>query len=75
MSGADEPSNLAKHDAIAIYPLGGWWKFYVGQRRITDKGRYSLVISIAVPSQPVDLHADIANLVNVAAVEPLLGTS
>ena len=33
---------LASHDAIAIYPVGGWWKSHIGQRRMNDKGRYAL---------------------------------
>jgi hypothetical protein len=56
---------LAGHDAIAIYPVGGWWK----SQRITEKGRYSLVISIAAPGQAVDLHTEVVNLVNVMVAQ------
>jgi hypothetical protein len=62
--------DLAGHDAVAVYPVGGWWKSHVGQKRVTDKGRYALVISIAAPGQAVDLHAEIENVVQItAAVE------
>jgi hypothetical protein len=57
--------DLAGHDAIAVYPVGGWWKSHFGQRRVTDKGRYALVISISAPGQQVDLHAEVSNLVEV----------
>jgi hypothetical protein len=59
--------DLAGHDAVAVYPVGGWWKSHVGQQRVTDKGRYALVISIATPGQAVDLYAEIDNAVRVAA--------
>jgi hypothetical protein len=34
--------DLAGHDAIAVYPVGGWWKSHVGQRRVADRGHYAL---------------------------------
>jgi hypothetical protein len=64
---------LAGHDAIAVYPVGGWWKSHFGHRRFADMGRYSLVISISAPGHPVDLHAEIANLVEVNEIETLVG--
>jgi Subtilase family len=60
---------LAGHDAIPIYPVGGWWKSHVGQNRVTDKARYSLVISISAPGQRVDLYSEIAALVEVKELE------
>lgn len=65
--------DLAGHDLIAVYPVGGWWKSHIGQRRVTDKGRYALVISISAPGQAVDLHAEVANLVEVREIEVLIG--
>ena len=63
--------DLAGHDAIAIYPVGGWWKSHLGQKRLTDKGRYSLVISISAPGHAVDLYAEVASLVQVNEIEGL----
>jgi hypothetical protein len=60
---------LAGHDAIAVYPVGGWWKSHIGQRRATNKARYALTMSIAAPGQPVDLHTEVVNLVQVRAIE------
>ncbi|UAK23846.1 S8 family peptidase [Sphingomonas nostoxanthinifaciens] len=51
--------DLAAHDQIAIFPVGGWWKSHVGQRRISDRARYTLAISISAPDQDVDLYAEI----------------
>ncbi|MHC2273673.1 hypothetical protein ACVME8_000284 [Bradyrhizobium diazoefficiens] len=58
--------DLAGHDAVAVYPVGGWWKSHAGQKRVTDKGRYALVVSIAAPEKAVDLHTEIENAVRVA---------
>ncbi|ACK86230.1 S8 family peptidase [Methylorubrum extorquens] len=63
---------LAGHDAIAIYPVGGWWKSHFGQRRFTDTGRYALVISLSAPGHAVDLHTEVANLVEVKEVEAVV---
>jgi hypothetical protein len=60
---------LASHDAIAVYPVGGWWKSHVGQRRVADKARYSLLISISAPGQAVDLYSEVAALVEVKELE------
>jgi len=65
--------DLAGHDAIAVYPVGGWWKSHAGQGRMTDKGRYALVISITAAGQDIDLYAEIANLVEVKEIEALIG--
>jgi hypothetical protein len=52
--------DLAGHDHIAIYPVGGWWKFHLGQKRVTDKARYSLAISITAEGNDVDLYSEIS---------------
>ncbi|UBS33725.1 S8 family peptidase [Altererythrobacter sp. N1] len=64
--------DLAGHDEIAIYPVGGWWKSHVGQGRMNDRARYALVVSLSATDQAVDLHADITAQVEAkvaAAIE------
>lgn len=61
--------DLASHDAIAIYPVGGWWKSHLGQKRVTDKARYALVISISAAGHTVDLYSEISTLVEAKKVE------
>ncbi|MER9316488.1 S8 family peptidase [Mesorhizobium sp. M0659] len=51
--------DLASHDHIAIFPVGGWWKSHLGQKRGKDKARYSLAVSITAEGKEVDLHAEI----------------
>ncbi|WP_353642527.1 S8 family peptidase [Mesorhizobium sp. WSM2239] len=66
-------ADLALHDAIAVYPVGGWWKSHAGQKRITDKARYALVISISAPGQNIDLYSEVTALVEAKEVEVLVG--
>ena len=61
--------DLASHDEIAVYPVGGWWKSHTGQQRMNDKGRYALILSIEAPGQAVDLHSRIAAMVEVKQAE------
>ncbi|VWD64067.1 hypothetical protein BLA50215_07796 [Burkholderia lata] len=63
---------LAGHDAVAVYPVGGWWKSHVGQRRITDIARYALVVSLSAPGHDVDLYAEIETLVDAKEAEVAL---
>jgi hypothetical protein len=60
--------DLALHDEIAIYPVGGWWKSHAGQRRMTDRARYSLVISLSAPGHAIDLHAEVVTHVDAATI-------
>jgi hypothetical protein len=66
-------ADLALHDAIAIYPVGGWWKSHAGQKRMTDKARYALVISISAPGQNVDLYSEIEVQVVTKEIEVGIG--
>ncbi|WEK41449.1 MAG: S8 family peptidase [Candidatus Brevundimonas colombiensis] len=61
--------DLALHDAIAIVPVGGWWKSHLGQRRVTDRCRYSLTVTISAPGQEIDLHSEVMALVEAKAAE------
>jgi hypothetical protein len=65
--------DLAGHNAIAVFPVSGWWKSHVGQMRMDDKARYSLVISISAPGLNVDLHSEIAALVEAKTIEVSVG--
>lgn len=61
--------DLALHDAIAVVPVGGWWKSHLGQRRAEDRCRYSLVLTISAPGQEIDLHTEVMTLVEAKAAE------
>lgn len=59
--------DLASHDQIAVFPVGGWWKSHLGQQRATDKARYSLLLSISAPDQDVDLYAEVEAAIEARA--------
>jgi hypothetical protein len=65
---------LAGHNQIAVYPVGGWWKSHVGQKRMGDRCRYSLLISISASGHQVDIHGEVAALVDAKAAEIEAGT-
>ena len=56
-------ANLASTEAIAVYPVAGWWK----NRRLYDQSDqgvdYSLVVSIESPEVEVDLWTPVAQQV------------
>ncbi len=60
--------DLASHDHIAVYPVGGWWKSHRGQNRMNDKTRYALAISITAEGQDVNLYTEIIAEVDAATV-------
>ncbi len=54
---------LAEKDAIAIYPVGGWWKEKKYLERYNSLAYYSLIVSIRVPEVGVDIYTPVSNLV------------
>jgi Subtilase family len=56
---------LASKDAIAIYPVGGWWKEKKYLERYKEVSHYSLIVSIRVPGVDVDIYTPVSNLVSI----------
>jgi hypothetical protein len=48
---------------IAVYPVGGWWKYRTGKDRWQKDVRYSLIVSIDVPDENVDIYSVVENTV------------
>jgi hypothetical protein len=57
---------LAERDAIAVFPVGGWWKEKLGLQRWDRSARYALLVSIRAPGAAVDIYTTIANQIGVA---------
>ncbi len=57
---------LASKDAIAVYPVGGWWKEKKHLGRYNETSHYSLIVSIRVPGVDVDIYTPVANLVSIS---------
>ena len=54
-------ADLADMNTIAIYPVGGWWKYHTAEDRWQSSVRYSLLVSIEVPDENVDIYSVIEN--------------
>jgi hypothetical protein len=53
-------AELAERGNIAIFPVTGWWKEYVGLGRWNSGARYSLIVSIRAPEVDVDIYTPVA---------------
>lgn len=56
---------LAASDAIAVFPVTGWWKERPHLGRLERPAPYSLVVSIETPDQAVDLYTPITTQTSV----------
>jgi hypothetical protein len=54
---------LADMHTIAVFPVGGWWKYRTAQDRWKNKVRYGLVVSIDVPDETVDIYSVVENII------------
>lgn len=61
--------DLASHDAIAVFPVGGWWKSHLGQRRANSMARYALAISIDASGHAVDLASEVMTILDAGDIE------
>ncbi len=60
---------LADREAIAVYPVGGWWKEKPALRRFDRKVRYALIVSIRAVTAAIDIYTPVATA--VAATIPI----
>ena len=56
---------LAKRDALAVYPVTGWWKERKHLGKVDTVAPYSLILSIESPGIEVDLYTEIATQVEI----------
>jgi hypothetical protein len=59
-------ADLADMHTIAVYPVGGWWKYRTAQDRWQNSVRYSLIVSVDVPDESIDIYSVVENLVETA---------
>lgn len=52
-------AELARRDAIAVYPIGGWWKEKPNLERYDRQVRYALIVSIQAEAGAVDIYTPI----------------
>jgi hypothetical protein len=64
-------AELARRDAIAIYPVGGWWKEKPNLARYDKSVRYALIVSIRAAAGEIDIYTPIqAAIPVVIQIEP-----
>lgn len=52
-------AELARRDAIAVYPIGGWWKEKPRLRRYDRSVRYCLIVSVRASAGTIDIYTPI----------------
>jgi hypothetical protein len=52
-------AELARRDAIAIYPVGGWWKEKPNLVRYDRQVRYALIVTIRATAGVIDIYTPI----------------
>jgi hypothetical protein len=58
-------TELADRDAIAVYPVTGWWKEKPYLRRYERDVRYCLIVSINAAASEIDIYTPIAAQVGI----------
>lgn len=64
-------ADLADMHTIAVYPVGGWWKYRTAQDRWQNSVRYSLLVSIDVPDENVDIYSVVENMIQAEVEVPV----
>ncbi|SNY97904.1 S8 family peptidase [Halomonas sp. hl-4] len=59
-------ADLANMHTLAVYPVGGWWKYRAGEERWQNRVRFSLIVSIDVPDSEVDIYSEVENLIETS---------
>jgi hypothetical protein len=58
-------ADLAVCNMIGIYPIIGWWRERHNQGCFNKQTRYTLIVSLEVPEQEVDIYTTVRNLVAI----------
>ncbi|WP_244276310.1 S8 family peptidase [Methylobacterium indicum] len=58
-------AELASRDAIAVYPVSGWWKEKPNLQRWDRSVRYALLVSIRAPGADIDIYTPIVAQIGV----------
>lgn len=58
-------AELAAKQLVAVFPAGGWWKEKKYLERYAHPARYSLIVTLRVPSAVVDLYTPILNQIPI----------
>ena len=53
-------ADLATRSAIAVYPVGGWWKENPSLRRYEKTVRYALLVAIRAANGTIDIYTPVS---------------
>lgn len=56
-------ADLAQMNAVAVYPVSGWWKSRSSEGRWDKRVRYSLIVGIYAPDEALDLYSEVENII------------
>ena len=54
---AGTAAQLASSNLIAVYPVGGWWRYRRDPEMVQKPARYSLIVTISTTDSSIDLYA------------------
>lgn len=57
--------DLASRGTLAVYPAMGWWKTRTRLERFNKEARYSLIVSIKVADENVDIYSEVSSKIKV----------
>ena len=67
-------AELAGRATVAVYPVGGWWRYRANLNKYNSRSRYALVMTITSEDEAVQLYTEIANQIsNRIATEVPIG--
>jgi len=58
-------ADLAACNIVGVYPIIGWWRERHNMKCFNKQTRYSLIVSLEVPEQQVDIYTTVRNMVTV----------
>lgn len=58
-------SEIVDMHTIAVFPVGGWWKYRTAEDRWQRSVKYSLLVSIETPEQELDIYSEVANKIEI----------
>lgn len=58
-------AELATRNKIAVYPVGGWWKFRKKLKQYDNEANYCLIVTIETPGEDTDILTPVLNIIDV----------
>lgn len=56
---------LASSNLIAVFPVGGWWRYRRDPELVEKSARYSLIVTVSTTDRSIDLYGMIQQELNV----------